>query len=749
VIEFRFILNPDTDNLEIEEPRDFAQIELSLIRDEKYHGIGFESTTGTLKFYGAAYSFLKTQKENYGLKSEVIFQALTRCEGETEYEEIIKGKLNFARYKETCGDLCEIHLPLEQEGCQFTFKNRFEQKVDLNNPKTFDGVTDLPNYAGLQIEMEIPPKAILAINEAKTEPLITEIISDQPDWFMTQGPDSLIGHIAPGFNKEVNSSFGSFNYASFPTLYNGGANNRPPYLMFPVTTNTTELLGEIECAINDSELSFRLKGSVAQVTSGSNLTTLRTKVFRLPVGADPSVLGNWVEEYSQDLAILNDTETLDFDQEATIPLTIIQGDHIYFSVFILVSDFSNIDSLTWNQDVESFIKIQASTLCESSDAEVNLVHETLSRVAEAITNYCVRVKSSYYGRTDSEPFFFGADGCGSLRMLTSGLKIRRAEEDKFFASMKELIEGLNPIDNIGFDIIPDPDRAGKFILRIEDVEFFYEDREMLSVPFIPESSREVEEGRHYATIKAGYKKWEVERINGLDEIHSGREYRTSLTAVSNTLDISSNLVAGSYAIESTRQQSFAASGGADTKYDNEIFILCVERNVYGYEAEQGNVLNAENIYSPSTIFNYRISPVRNLLRWYKSIISSYANYSDSTNKLYFGSGTGNLAASGEMESEVCKIEKSSAGYLTESLGESQNLFITHFQGEQYLPIWKNDAVPFEYPMSVKEYRDLKANPYGYISFQCGTGEYEKGFIKELKFKPVQGEATIILRKKWL
>jgi hypothetical protein len=49
---------------------------------------------------------------------------------------------------------------------------------------------------------------------------------------------------------------------------------------------------------------------------------------------------------------------------------------------------------------------------------------------------------------------------------------------------------------------------------------------------------------------------------------------------------------------------------------------------------------------------------------------------------------------------------------------------------------------------VAQYRALKAAPYGFISYQCGNGEYEKGFIKEIKFQVAKGKATFTLKKKW-
>lgn len=373
------------------------------------------------------------------------------------------------------------------------------------------------------------------------------------------------------------------------------------------------------------------------------------------------------------------------------------------------------------------------------------MHEVLSRVTESITNGCMRVKSEFYGRTDSEPFAFPADGCGGLRTLTSGLKIRRAEEDKFFASLKDLLEGLNPIDNIGMGVENDPDIPGRMLMRVEELDYFYRNEQLLRHDGIPKADIDVEEVKHYSRILVGYKKWEVEDVKGLDEFNSNREYKTSIDTVNSTLDITSNFVAGSYPIEITRQQSFAVSGGADTKYDNDIFIISMERQSYPYggmQVEQGNVDNPQNIFSPGTIYNYRLSPLRNLMRWYRSIAPAFASFFDTANKLFFSSGTGNLTASGIMESTFCRQENA-------EIQENQNIFVTNYANtDDYTPLWKNELMTYAYPMSVADYEAVKANPYGYIEAQCGNGAFEKFWIQEIKFKLTKGEATFTLRKKY-
>lgn len=749
---YRFHLN----DFVSEEPIGWSDFELSMKRDDRYHGIQFEASTGNLGFYGAAAEYLKEQKRLYRIEANVTFKAEVSCDN--EFEEVFVGRLNFGKYKESCGASCIVTLPVEEESCAIVFASRFDQKVDIDSQTAFDGLTTLPGYANLGQEITIPAKTLLLEDEAALTNQVTEELTASPEWHTTTSPDTIQATLLPALNNIISSSFGSFTPSDFPALFAGGSPAVIPDL--PPTIDTTILSGAIKCGLDDVVVSYRLKGHVA-LTGSNALASFRLFLYRLREGVysqayiwinpTPGPGGTTLFAFLNSPASWNNAgwpTQMDFDiSDEFILSDVQQGDQYFYFVNPFSSTFGEVDTLTWTEDPESFFKVSAKAVCEDSQAKSYLIHETLSRVTEAITNRCLRVKSEYYGRIDSEPFAFDQDGCGGLRMLTSGLKIRRAPEDKFFASPKDLLEGINCIDNIGFGIEPDPVFEGMNVLIVEPVQHFYQDDEMMVIDGVPLGNSEVQEAMHYSKILVGYKKWEVQQVNGLGELQSTREYRTGLETISNTLDIQSTLVTGSYPIEITRQQSFASTGAADTTYDNETFLLCLIRNAYGFAVEQGNIDNPANIFDPATLMNFRLTPVRNLMRWFKSIINSYVNISDTGSKLFFSSGTGNLKAEGELiertYDELCKLE-------SVVINESQNLFITHFERqEDAIPLWQPETLTFEWPLSVKEYQLLKTKKYGYISVACGENtDFEKCFINEIKYRPAQGKATFNLKKKW-
>lgn len=736
---FQFYL----DDLEIEEPQGFADIVLNMKRDDNWHGIFFEASTSDLAFYGVAAAYLKEKKRTEGLKSNVTFKALQACGVYNELETILEGKLDFGKYTESCGNTCLVRIPVEQTGCLMTLRNRYDQKVDLDAMTTFNKMSPLQQYDKLNFEMELPAKELQA------------------------AVDGSVDDAGYTFNTEITIGVG----LTFATIY-----LRPDYALERynnistgqlvaingcVTSNTIitdgcdgpltpQLLFEDDILCFDGNFGYesRMKGQV-EVTGTNGLFRLSHIVFKWDGIGDIFTDGviitqNDLFDYTADLPTdLPDAPfTYAFDDTITGTTTIADG--IGFYAVLATRSINYHHFIQIDFDSNTTFTISANKVCPATDANVYAINETLSRITEAITDNCLKVKSDYYGRIDSQPYASAEDGCGSLRVTTSGLKIRRAPTPAFFASLKDLFDGLRGIDNIGMGIESNPFIPGYDWLRIEPVEHFYQDIEILRLPFVPEAEISIQEQLHYSKIRSGYQKWEVERINGLDEPNSNREYRTGLTSVNNEIDVTSKLIAGSYPIEVTRQQSFADTGAADTTYDNETFIICVERQAYSFIVEQGNIDNAANVFSPQTLYNWRIRPFSNLMRWFKSIANSYPNITDSANKLFFSSGTGNYLAEGQIAGAypTCKLENGVKA-------ENRDLSVLDFaDSTEATPLWKPEYATLKYPLSVADYRTLKANPYGYVSYQCGTGEWKKGYIQNLRYRLNRGDADFTIKIKW-
>lgn len=742
MLNLRFFL----DDIEVDMPENFERVAMLIKRDDRYHGIDFEASLSSLTFTGAGMRYILQKKKEKGLKASIVFLAESRCDDDAEWEEVLTGKLDMAAVEESLGTTCSVSVPIERQGCQMMLRNRMNQKVDLDSLVAFDKITALASYPQAGFDIEIPGKEIAVGTEGS--------VAEENDFvgqdLFTEAA-SVETYVRPTYSRSVNESLRTSQLV--PSINAASNDGFGDSVISPVVL--IEEMAGVNCFSGLMSYEVRLKGN-AYFQVGGVLPFAKIEVYVVK-GVLPDI-ENPFESFSGmsilHNAVIQDTTVqeifnVNFDQTFTGTTMLAPGEGFWAFVKTLQSGRDPQPHFGIRFDPETLIRISATMLCPPSSAKVYMVNEMLSRVSEAITNGCIRVRSDYYGRTDSKPYAAKADGCGSLRALNSGLQLRNAQlqpQDpvpaKCFASLEDLIRGLWPIDNIGFCVEPDPDRQGYEQLRIEGVEHFYQNSEMLSHPMVPEVKIKVEERGYYSVIRVGYQKWEVENVKGLDEVNATREFRTSLDAIDNPLDITSQLVAGSYPIEVTRQQSFATTGGADTKFDNDLFIYCLQRALYGFTVEQGGITGPEGVYSPSTVFNWRIRPFYNLMRWFKSIGSSYVNFTDTDNKLFFTSGTGNYVATGEQTSTRCKLENGAKA-------ENRDLAYTDFlHPDEATPIWKPENISYKYPMSIAEYKRVKAAPYGFVSFQCGAGEWLKGYIKTIQFYPSEGRAEFNLKMKW-
>jgi hypothetical protein len=120
------------------------------------------------------------------------------------------------------------------------------------------------------------------------------------------------------------------------------------------------------------------------------------------------------------------------------------------------------------------------------------------------------------------------------------------------------------------------------------------------------------------------------------------------------------------------------------------------------------------------------------------------NLANTASKLFFTSGTGNYLASGNISVyDDCGLDAA-------PLPENRDLSLSDFKDiTEGTPVYQPETISFEYPLSIKEYQLIKANPYGYINVQCGVnGALQKTFIKQIQYKPAEGQANFILLKAW-
>ena len=144
------ITNTDGNDFEVDEPFGFDGVKLRLLRHNEWHGFFNFIDDGAIalefennpKNNSYAYDLLKNEFDSYGLMSKATLKIEFKCSDTDGYDVLFTGRFDFNKYAEYCGDTCYCSISVEEESCLMDFKNRYDQKVDLNDKFSFDKVCD-------------------------------------------------------------------------------------------------------------------------------------------------------------------------------------------------------------------------------------------------------------------------------------------------------------------------------------------------------------------------------------------------------------------------------------------------------------------------------------------------------------------------------------------------------------------------------------------------------------------------------
>ena len=337
---------------------------------------------------------------------------------------------------------------------------------------------------------------------------------------------------------------------------------------------------------------------------------------------------------------------------------------------------------------------------------------------------------------------YSTNGLGSQILLTKvGEDIwLLASRSSLFCSFKELIDALNCIHTAGFAVEDDPSRSGYQRVRVEPIAHFYDSGTvMMTCENVDIVETSADGGSCISEIEIGYAKWEAEQAQGLDEFLTKRVYRTTLNTIRAKWNKLCSFVASGYAIETTRRR--LGTNTTDWRYDKDNFIISIVRSGGGFESENGGFVNTpgppviapSGMIDPTSVYNARISPIRNLLRWLIWILPSYAD--PSTGKLVFTQGEGNYYASGGLATDPIEAAP---------LHENQTLELSDYASTTNI-VYKNELVIFKCPLGFSQWQSIYNTKYGLIKYNVNGDAWRYGFVQELKYDLFEGMGEFTLK----
>lgn len=721
-MQYRFYIN----DIEVDEPVGFDATKVTLKRSEMWHGVMVETSDETMEFYGGGFQILKGLYDASGIDAVAVLRIDYLCD--SEVLDSVSYNITFYEYAEYCGDDCYCSVGIERTGCFYKFRNAMDTKVNLDAVKSIDKVTDLVDYEYLGKEIEVPSKTIVLTNLGKiNEEQYQEWQTDVSNTF-TYPSGNYEFFIFPALEQTF-SEIDEFDTNALTEWWLNPETEGEVGAPFFVFNNSFT-------GICNDNTEFRITGRMifdfySDISGLAANPTIKIAILKRKVDTSYEVLYTGSDLMVNVGNIHSCEADVTFDTTETIDV----GEELLFSILFNFGALGGtlINEMNIRFYPESYLQITNNSLCDATNCKTYMVNETLSHISEYVTDNCLRVYSEYLGRNDSQPFNFDNDGCGGMLALTNGLFLRRleytntADEQTLFSlSFNDVLNAVNSIYPLGFTVENNGDIE---VLRIENWEYFYNDTILFDIGTVA-VKKEPNLALHFKNYKTGYSKYEAEEFNGLDEFLTEREYTTNLVNHNQQLDKICQFIASGYAIETTRRKG--NSDSKDWRFDNDTFILAVERGAYNtIEVEQGNITDAENIIDADTVLNFRLSPARMAMNWFRYLMT----FKKSLKELLFSSGKGNISAGGQLVSS-CSID-------TGVILENQNLTQNDINSDVTQLFDAELHTIDEFNLTFRQYLTFKNNPHGLMSYNCGNGTLY-GWIKELKYNNVEGVASAII-----
>jgi len=715
---WQFLIN----SIEVDEPVGWSDVSWSAQRNLDTHGVWFSVKADSFKFVGDAFTALNDEYELNGAEGVATFQINYSCDNGATFDTFFVATFDFNTYRRTCGDMCYAECSVNPSSCVNKFLTRINTDVDMESTVDLDGNAITP--AALDTITLISQNILLHNRTNNYDGL--DIIHD--GFIDTTGSkNAFIGVYFPGQTQE---EWGIFNaYGNTPPILFKSTGS---YFLSDITNfgDVQQLaiyqrtLDPLNCITSDATLDFRIKGTfnfTPQFTANNLQTSIvisRFTVADYSTGLPNVAMDTYSFGGTRNVAT-GATDSKAFDYIYSNTPYYITGDFIliYFYVtYDAVAATGGTDpyQVDINYDPETFFTMTYESACDDTTAEA------------------IKLKNAFCNIWEN---YLGSDECGITCELppcledihlTNGLKIRQVTDPtpaRIFLNWEDTFKNISKIFNIGYGFF---DNEASF--TVNSLDFWYAANTVLNLG----SAREVRfsNATDFALgkINVGYSKYELEEINGLDEMNTTRTYRRNPSKISSELDLLCNFIAAGYTWELTRRKIQGKTGTQDYRYDNDIFILHTYQDESGTYPVQDNIASPSNIISPATRYNFYLTPIRNLMRWFKSIGSIVPDITNT--ELVFQSGKGNYVAEGQMTGE-CSCDG-------QVIAENETIDTTIYSdAECYTPLWRTVFAEFDIPLSVSDWQTIKGDPYGKFEFSCNNTNYA-GYLVELDFNPNEG-----------
>jgi hypothetical protein len=729
--QFRLI---DSNNIStiVEEPVGWDGISCSFTRNMSHHGIFSNINTSDFEWVDTAYDLLLAEYNAQGANGNYQLLIEYECADGDGYTTYFQGKFDFNTLERQCLDYCFIKCSVTTTRCADIFLSRMGQDVNVLSTENFDGETIAPmGYNPLNIEGQ----DILLQNKANNDNGANWSGHHDDNLTITNRPRYYYFPVYLPNNPIM--EFGDFNVTNVSPSLVYVADAEQDVLIFPKIGDVWPAYTNLsiynattsENIITTIDIEWRCKGTMTITASYQG--PIDVYIFAEHAGfiQNSQVLGSTLIASTALVAFTPLVINFDVSFTGTCNNPQIAFDQLsfFFNLDIVKqTSTGGIDTVDISVDYDAggvnYFNMEANSTNPTSVTDSVYLPNLLEWLPTAyLPTDCPTL--------EVEP---NLRDCLERYSVTKGSMLRNVTEPsvpQLFTNYEFMFDQCRKIFNIGWGF-----NNNDTELSIANIEDFYQSTIIVDVGLLNKATFTTAKDLVYGTITIGYNKWEAEEYNGLDEMNTERQYRRNINSNPSELDLMSDIITAGYTIEVTRRKNQANTGTSDWRYDDDIFLINTfvdEGSLYAYRGAS----DTANMYSPSTRMNLRLTPVRNLMRWFKTLAGAQPTITNET--LKFTSGTGNYLAESRF-ADQCFIE-------TGVVSEQQNVISTDVVAPT--PIWKTIYATFDAPLTMVQFEAIKTNVYGAIRFRCGNDLY-LGNIVTLSHEPNTGLASfkLLLRR---
>lgn len=691
-------------------------LEINQTRNQTYRGL-LRKFTGELEFVGSIRKRLIRLVDRIGSEAEIYLTIYVGNDNRdrSSFKLMGDGEL---KADMTTWEVSELSCKCNflSSGFEEVLMNRDDNEVEYNTHTSVDGVA-IPVFANETRRIELHDR-VLELNSAL--------------------------HIKyDGDPINAYSTFNSDWFVPLPAIINYDS-DKDFKNVIPVPLNINE-------EINSPDTFFILRASENKVvTVEFNIST----VVKIGVARRGMVYSNFADNIYLYERIVDG----DYNEVSKTLISIIEYqtnsiDPFFFSIsytstktYTLQKDYSvqlylDVD-IPHGTDLDSYyvniysfseslnaITSNSKSYFPASTADCIPPHELFSRLCSIYTGSQMPFYSDIFGRTD---LGYSQNGEWCWLVALNGLMIRSfpfagTDENtryaRFATSLKKAFESYNSILNLYATV---EFVNGQYRFRIDKYDdLFNQSGAIYLGDLIAGVSRTLDKNILFGEMIAGYENEEYEELNGLGAFNGQFNFTPPIKSVTTKLSIKSKFRTDDYGIELIRRKPYSSFPTEDTNGDDDIFLIDAKISGDHLVAVKDEYFaGVSGILNPSSAYNLRLSPARNIRRW-SSVIHSAMPHGG---VIKFMTGAKNTQLITRLASE------------TFSVVENADINVSTLAPAIYLP---ERLTLSECVMSFDKYLEIEANRNSVVYFK-NKGVNLYGFIDDLSYDPNKKTAKVEL-----